>query len=74
MGVLIRLAMVAWIGFLAVVGIRAFHRYKGRQQQRPEELEMPYCLKCESNRNVVVNSGEAAKDNRWYCTHCREGF
>ena len=43
-------------------------------RNRPETT-MPYCQKCESNRNVVVNSGQAEDQSlRWYCTRCREGF
>jgi hypothetical protein len=74
MAALIRLALVAWVGFLVFAGVRAFLRSRGRLQRRPPELEMPYCLRCESNRNVVVNSGEAARDAHWFCTKCREGF
>ena len=39
---------------------------------------MPYCLKCETNRNVVTNVGRPAGFPRdkysWYCEGCLEGF
>lgn len=74
MAALIRLAIVAWVGFLIFAGARKLLRSRGGLQRRRPEIEMPYCLKCESNRSVVVNSGEAAGDAHWYCTRCREGF
>ena len=74
MGALIRLAVLAWLGFMVFTIVRKFRQRRGLLQGPPAELEMPYCLKCESNRSVVVNRGHEAGDARWFCTRCREGF
>jgi transposase-like protein len=48
---------------------------RSMKQSQQEVLDMPYCQKCESNRHVVVNAGQSPDEaERWYCTHCREGF
>ena len=37
----------------------------------PTPRPMPYCRKCESNRQVVERRHEGF---RWYCQRCRESF
>ena len=37
----------------------------------PEPRPMPYCRKCESNRQVVERRDEGY---RFYCQRCREAF
>jgi hypothetical protein len=59
---------------MVFTGVRKFRQRRGRLQGPPAELEMPYCLKCETNRNVVVNHGHELGEARWFCTGCREGF
>ena len=72
---LIRMVLLGFVAYVVYAGARAFLRSRGRLPggRRPE-IEMPFCLRCESSRNVVVNSGEGAGDTRWYCTKCHEHF
>lgn len=73
MGALIRLLIVPVIATVIYMFIRSVMR--SMQQSKQDTLEMPYCQKCESNRHVVVNAGHSPDEQeRWYCTHCREGF
>jgi hypothetical protein len=74
MSALIRLAILAGLAALVFAAVRAYLRSTGRAPDRKAEPEVPYCLKCESTRNVVVNSGIGPLGARWYCTKCREGF
>jgi transposase-like protein len=70
---LIRVLVVPVIATVCFMFIRSIMRSMKQSQQ--EVLDMPYCQKCESNRHVVVNAGQSPDENeRWYCTHCREGF
>jgi len=70
---LIRVLIVPVIATVIFMFIRSVMR--SMLQSRQDTLEMPYCQKCESNRHVVVNAGQSLDENeRWYCTHCREGF
>ena len=70
-----RLALLAIVVFVAYLLVRAFMRSMQKSSGRQPETTMPYCQKCESNRNVVVNAGHVENHNlRWYCTRCREGF
>jgi len=70
---LIRVLIVPVIATVILMFIRSVMR--SMKQSQHEVLDMPYCQKCESNRHVVVNAGHSTDQNeRWYCTHCREGF
>ena len=70
---LIRVLVVPVIATVIFMFIRSIMRSMKQRQQ--EVLDMPYCQKCESNRHVVVNAGQSPDQaERWYCTHCREGF
>jgi transposase-like protein len=70
---LIRVLVVPVIATVIFMFIRSIMRSMKQSQQ--EALDMPYCQKCESNRHVVVNAGQSPDEaERWYCTHCREGF
>ena len=42
-----------------------------RPRLPPEPRPMPYCRKCESNRQVIERPNEGY---RWYCQRCRERF
>ena len=42
-----------------------------RPRLPPEPRPMPYCLKCESNRQVIERWNEGL---RFYCQRCRESF
>ena len=42
-----------------------------RPRLPPEPPPMPYCRRCESNRQVVERRYEGF---RWYCQRCREAF
>ena len=69
LGILILVVLAVYL--LVRMAVRSMQQ-SGRN--RPEVI-MPYCQKCESNRNVVVNSGQAGDDRlRWWCTRCHEGF
>ncbi len=73
MFILIRYLLILVVGLVAYSIYRSIK--KSMQQVKQDELDMPYCQKCESNRNVVVNAGQSPDvGSRWYCTHCREGF
>ena len=76
MAILIRLAVgiVLAVGFFLIY--RKFSQGTGRIPRRDLELEMPYCLKCESNRQVVINPGDYFPPQQypWYCQRCREFF
>ncbi len=72
---LIRVLIVPVIATVIFMFIRSVMRSMKQGNQGEPTLEMPYCQKCESNRHVVVNAGHSHDQNeRWYCTHCREGF
>ncbi len=69
---LIRILIVPVIAMAVFAIIRSVIR---SMQQSNRDMTMPYCQKCESNRNVVVNAGQTPDETeRWYCTHCHEGF
>ena len=73
MFILIRYLLILVIGLVVYSIYRSIK--KSMRQGNQEVLDMPYCQKCESNRHVVVNAGQSPDENeRWYCTHCREGF
>ena len=73
MFILIRYLLILVVGLVVYSIYRSIKR--SMQQGRQDELDMPYCQKCESNRHVVVNAGQSPDEaERWYCTHCREGF
>ena len=72
---LIRFLLVSLVGVVLYAFVRSIRRSMQKGRPGEPELSMPYCQKCESNRNVVVNAGHSLdRDSRWYCTHCREGF
>ena len=72
---LIRVLIVPVIATVIFMFIRSVMRSMKQSQQDSIDITMPYCQKCESNRHVVVNAGQSPDENeRWYCTHCREGF
>ena len=72
---LLRLAIFTVAAVAIYLLVRALMRTMRPGPGRHPEISMPFCHKCESNRNVVVNSGQAEDtDLRWYCTRCREGF
>jgi len=71
----IRILVVPVIATVIYMFIRSVMRSMKQSQQDSLNMAMPYCQKCESNRNVVVNAGQSPDEKeRWYCTHCREGF
>lgn len=75
MAILIRYLLMLLAGLVIYAFVRSIRRAMQGSKQGEPELDMPYCQKCESNRNVVVNAGHSPdRDSRWYCTHCREGF
>ena len=63
---------------LLILATFAIFRYRrsslGRLPRVSTERQMPYCLKCESNRQVVINAGEEVppEDYQWFCRKCRE--
>ena len=71
--------LLALAGLIALV-VFAVKRLAGpgRRATSAETRIMPFCPKCESNRNVVDNGGghpRYPKDqNPWFCQHCEEGF
>lgn len=70
-----RLIIFAMVVFAVYLLVRWFMKSMQQGGQRRPEVIMPYCQKCESNRNVVVNSGQTEDYNlRWWCTRCKEGF
>ena len=76
MGALIRLAIPIILAVVFFVIYRQFTQGTRRPPRRAPELEMPYCLKCESNRQVVANPGVdfPREQYPWYCQRCREVF
>ena len=69
------MVLLAIVVFVIYLLVRAFMRSMQKGSRPHPEVTMPYCQKCESNRNVVVNAGHVEDHNlRWYCTRCREGF
>ncbi len=72
---LIRILIVPVIAMVVFAIIRSVIRSMQQRNQGNRDMVMPYCQKCESNRNVVVNVGQTSDEaERWYCTHCHEGF
>ncbi|SVC62620.1 uncharacterized protein METZ01_LOCUS315474 [marine metagenome] len=72
---LIRILIVPVIAMVVFAIIRSVIRSMQQRNQGNRDMVMPYCQKCESNRNVVVNVGQTPDEaERWYCTHCHEGF
>ena len=72
---LLRILIVPVIGMIVFAIIRSVIRSMQQSKQGYQDMVMPYCQKCESNRHVVVNAGQTPDEHqRWYCTHCREGF
>ena len=72
---MLRLGILILVGLVVYLLVRMVVRSMQQGSRRQPEVTMPYCQKCESNRNVVVNSGEAEDQAmRWYCTRCKEGF
>ena len=72
---LLRYLIIAAVVFAVYWLVRMLVRQMQQGGRRQPEVTMPYCQKCESNRNVVVNSGQAEDHHlRWWCTRCREGF
>ena len=72
---MLRLGILILVVLAVYLLARMFVRSMQQGGQRRPEVIMPYCQKCESNRNVVVNAGHVDDHNlRWYCTRCREGF
>ena len=72
---MLRIGILILAVLIAYLLARMFLRSMQRRARRGPEPIMPYCQKCESNRNVVVNSGQAEDHAlRWWCTRCKEGF
>ena len=72
---MLRLGILILVALAVYLLVRMVMRSMQQGSRRQPEVTMPYCQKCESNRNVVVNAGHVADHNlRWYCTRCREGF
>ena len=72
---MLRLGILILVVLAVYLLARMFVRSMQQGGRRRPEVIMPYCQKCESNRNVVVNAGHVDDHNlRWYCTRCREGF
>ena len=46
-------------------GIYAFRRF---MQPKNTQVIAPWCLRCESNRSVVMNFDENEKNGKWYCS------
>mgnify|MGYP001392555372 CR=1 FL=1 len=68
MTILIRLFILITI---VAGGIYAFRRLK---KPNNKQIIAPWCLRCESNRNVVMNFDENEKDGHWYCSRCKEAL
>ncbi len=72
---MLRLGILILVALAVYLLVRMVMRSMQQGSRRGPEVTMPYCQKCESNRNVVVNAGHVEDHNlRWYCTRCREGF
>ena len=72
---LLRVLIITAVVFLGYLLVRMLLKSMQQSGRRRPEVIMPYCQKCESNRNVVVNSGQAEDYHlRWWCTRCKEGF
>ncbi|MEE2656137.1 MAG: hypothetical protein VYB71_00920 [Chloroflexota bacterium] len=72
---LIKILIVPVIAMVVLAIIRSVIRSMQQNNQANQDMTMPYCQKCESNRNVVVNAGQTPdRAERWYCTRCHEGF
>jgi hypothetical protein len=71
--------LLALAGLIALV-VFAVKRFTGsaRRATSADASIMPFCTKCESNRNVVDNRGghpHYPKDQYpWFCQHCEEAF
>ncbi|MBH52151.1 MAG: hypothetical protein CL785_03230 [Chloroflexi bacterium] len=66
MAILIRLFLMLVI---LAGGIYAFRRF---MQPKNTQVIAPWCLRCESNRSVVMNFDENEKNGKWYCSRCKE--
>lgn len=72
---MLRLGILILVVLVVYLLVRMFVRSMQQSSRHGPEVTMPYCQKCESNRNVVVNAGQAQDQGlRWWCTRCREGF
>ena len=71
-----------FVAVAVVVGLVIYFVRRMMQQSKsggPGQLRaMPFCRRCESNRNVVVNAGRNPRYPQdrwsWYCQRCDEGF
>ena len=72
-----RLLILISVLTLVVLAVRKYVRPASRPTSAETRI-MPFCPKCESNRNVVTNSGihprYPSHSNPWFCQHCEEGF
>ena len=71
--------LMAMIGVVTLVYfVVRWLRQPARKRLQSETRIMPFCPKCESNRNVVANSGGhphyPTESYGWFCQHCEEGF
>ena len=72
-----RLLALAVLIALVVFAVKRFTR-SAQGTTSAETRIMPFCPKCESNRNVVDNRGGhphyPKEQCPWFCQHCEEGF
>jgi len=75
MGVVLRLAVVGIVVLLVIVIARNMRIGPWKKSTSTERF-VPFCLKCESNRQVIENSGlDYPLDQfRWFCKRCQEAF
>ena len=66
--VLIRLFIFIAIAAGGIYALRRLIKPKNKQ------IIAPWCLRCESNRSVVMNFDENEKYGHWYCTRCKEAL
>ena len=78
MPVLIRFAILIGIGLLIYYFVSVRRRRLPSSGGGGEVRIMPYCPKCESNRQVMPNTGQDSfypiGKIPWYCEGCQEGF
>ena len=70
----LRYLIVMLLVGLGIYLLRRHFGFSSRGSRSSHELPpLPYCLNCESNRQVVENPGDRS-EARWYCQRCREAF